>query len=57
MQYEIVERKAYLIRAGDVPATIENLATAEMSSAIAAREVDDIFTLGRRRSNSMCSPR
>jgi membrane protease subunit HflK len=47
VQYEIVDAKEYLVRASDVPATIENLATAELSSQVAAREVDDIFTTGR----------
>jgi membrane protease subunit HflK len=47
VQYEIVDAKEYLTRAGDVPAAIENMATAELSSQVAAREVDDIFTTGR----------
>jgi membrane protease subunit HflK len=47
VQYEIVDAKEYLVRAGDVPATIENMATAELSSQVAARAVDDIFTTGR----------
>ncbi len=47
VQYDIVDAKDYLIRAADVPLAIENLATAELSAAIAARDVDDILTLGR----------
>jgi membrane protease subunit HflK len=47
VQYEIVDAKEYLVRASDVPATIENLATAELSSQVASRAVDDIFTTGR----------
>jgi membrane protease subunit HflK len=47
VQYEIVDARAYLARAGDVSATIENMATAELSSQIASRAVDDIFTTGR----------
>jgi membrane protease subunit HflK len=47
VQYEILDAKAYLVRTADVPAAIENLATAELSAAIASRAVDDIFTLGR----------
>lgn len=47
VQYEIVDARAYLVRAGDVSATIENMATAELSSQIASRAVDDIFTTGR----------
>ncbi len=47
VQYEIVDAKEYLVRAGDVPATMENMATAELSSQIAARTVDEIFTTGR----------
>ena len=47
VQYEIVDAKEYLVRASDVPATIESMATAELSSQVAAREVDDIFTTGR----------
>ena len=47
VQYDILDAKAYLIRTADVPSAIENLATAELSAAIAARDVDDILTLGR----------
>ncbi len=47
VQYDILDAKAYLIRTADVPLAIENLATAELSAAIAARDVDDILTLGR----------
>ena len=47
VQYEIVDARAYLVRAGDVSATIENMATSELSSQIASRAVDDIFTTGR----------
>jgi membrane protease subunit HflK len=47
VQYEIVDARSYLVRAGDVPATIENLATAELSSQVAARAVDEVFTSGR----------
>ncbi len=47
VQYEIRDAKAYLVRAADVPLAIENLATSELSSAIASRDVDDILTLGR----------
>ena len=47
VQYDILDAKAYLVRTADVPLAIENLATAELSAAIAARDVDDILTLGR----------
>ena len=47
VQYDILDAKAYLIRTADVPLAIENLATAELSAAIACRDVDDILTLGR----------
>jgi membrane protease subunit HflK len=47
VQYDILDAKAYLIRTADVPLAIENLATAELSAAIASRDVDDILTLGR----------
>ena len=47
VQYDILDAKAYLIRTADVSLAIENLATAELSAAIAARDVDDILTLGR----------
>ncbi len=47
VQYDIVDAKAYLIRTAEVPLAIENLATAELSAAIASRDVDDILTLGR----------
>ena len=47
VQYDILDAKSYLIRTADVPLAIENLATAELSAAIAARNVDDILTLGR----------
>jgi membrane protease subunit HflK len=47
VQYEIVDARSYLVRTADVPAAIENLATAELSAAIAKRDVDDILTLGR----------
>jgi len=47
VQYDIVDAKAYLIRTADVPLAIENLATAELSAAIASRNVDDILTFGR----------
>jgi len=47
VQYEIVDARDYLARAGDVPATIENLAAAELSSQVAARCVDDILTTRR----------
>jgi membrane protease subunit HflK len=47
VQYDILDAKAYLIRAADVPLLIEDLATAELSAAIASRDVDDILTLGR----------
>ena len=47
IQYEIVDARAYLVRAGDVAATIEDMATAGLSSQIASRAVDDIFTTGR----------
>ena len=47
MQYDILDPRAYLVRTADVSLAIENLATAELSAAIAARDVDDILTLGR----------
>jgi membrane protease subunit HflK len=47
VQYEILDAKAYLVRTADVPAAIEDLATAELSAAIATRAVDDILTVGR----------
>jgi len=47
VQYDILDARAYLIRTADVSLAIENLATAELSAAIAARNVDDILTLGR----------
>jgi|SRR5208282_5506699 len=47
VQYDILDARAYLIRTADVPLALENLATAELSAAIAARNVDDILTLGR----------
>ena len=47
MQYDILDAKAYLVRTADVPLVIENLATAELSAAVASRDVDDILTLGR----------
>ena len=47
VQYDILDAKAYLIRTADVSLAIENLATAELSAAIACRDVDDILTLGR----------
>jgi membrane protease subunit HflK len=47
VQYDIFDAKAYLIHTADVPLAIENLATAELSAAIASRDVDDILTLGR----------
>jgi membrane protease subunit HflK len=47
VQYEIVDAKEYLVRASDVAAMIEDMATAELSSQVASREVDDIFTTGR----------
>jgi len=47
LQYDIVDAKAYLIRMADVSPAIENLATAALSAAITARDVDDVLTLGR----------
>ncbi len=47
VQYDIRDAKAYLVRTADVPLVIENLATAELSAAVASRDVDDILTLGR----------
>jgi membrane protease subunit HflK len=47
VQYDILDAKAYLVRTADVPLAIENLAAAELSAAIACRDVDDILTLGR----------
>ncbi len=47
VQYDILDAKAYLVRTADVSLAIENLATAELSAAIACRDVDDILTLGR----------
>jgi membrane protease subunit HflK len=47
VQYDILDARAYLVRTADVPLVIENLATAELSAAVASREVDDILTLGR----------
>jgi membrane protease subunit HflK len=47
VQYDILDAKAYLTCAANVPAVIENLATAELSAAIASRDVDEILTLGR----------
>ena len=47
VQYEIVDARSFLARSAEVSATIENMATAELSSQIASRAVDDIFTTGR----------
>jgi membrane protease subunit HflK len=47
VQYDILDAKAYLIGTADVSLAIENLATAELSAAIACRNVDDVLTLGR----------
>jgi membrane protease subunit HflK len=47
VQYEIIDARALLVRTDDVAAAIENMATAELSSQIASRAVDDIFTTGR----------
>jgi modulator of FtsH protease HflK len=47
VQYDIVDPRSYLVQTADVSLAIENLSTAELSAAIAGRDVDDILTLGR----------